>query len=51
MYDEMNQLFAEITTPLKAQELDIDNPKIYKMVFMALTTWTNSEISFLKAVS
>ena len=36
MYDEMNQLFAQVTTPLKAQELDIDNPKIYKMVFMAL---------------
>ncbi len=36
MYDEMNQLFAQITAPLKAQDLDIDNPKIYKMVFMAL---------------
>ena len=36
MYDEMNQLFSQVTTPLKAQELDIDNPKIYKMVFMAL---------------
>jgi len=36
MYDEMNQLFSEITTPLQAQELDIDNPKIYQMTFMAL---------------
>lgn len=38
IYDEMNYLFSEITTPLKAQaqELDIDNPKIYQMTFMAL---------------
>jgi len=36
MYDEMNQLFSEITAPLQAQELDIDNPKIYQMTFMAL---------------
>lgn len=36
MYDEMNRLFAEITVPLQAQDLDIDNPKIYKMTFMAL---------------
>lgn len=36
MYDEMNHLFSEVTTPLKAQELDIDNPKIYQMTFMSL---------------
>jgi hypothetical protein len=36
VYDEMNRLFAEITNPLRAQKLDIDNPAIYKMVFMAL---------------
>jgi Fe-S-cluster containining protein len=36
MYDEINQLFAEITAPLQAQELDIENPKIYQMTFMAL---------------
>ena len=36
MFDEMNQLFAKVTVPLQAQELDIDNSKIYKMVFMAL---------------
>jgi len=27
---------AQVTTPLQAQELDIDNPKIYQMTFMAL---------------
>jgi Fe-S-cluster containining protein len=36
IYDEMNGLFSEITNPLRAQNMDIDNPKIYKMVFMAL---------------
>ena len=36
MYDEMNGLFAKVTAPLQAEELDIDNPQIYKMVFMAL---------------
>jgi len=36
MYDEMNHLFSEVTAPLQAQELDIDNPKIYQMTFMAL---------------
>ena len=36
MYDEMNHLFSEVTTPLQAQELDIDNPKIYQMTFMSL---------------
>jgi len=35
-YDEMNRLFSEITTPLRAQELNIDNPDIAKMTFMAL---------------
>ena len=36
MYDEMNHLFSQVTTPLQAQELDIDNPKIYQMTFMSL---------------
>jgi uncharacterized protein len=36
MYDEMNHLFSEITVPLQAEDLDIDNPKIYRMTFMAL---------------
>lgn len=35
-YDEMNTLFSSITVPLQAQDLDIDNPDIHKMVFMAL---------------
>ena len=35
-YDEMNTLFSTITSPLQAGELDIDNPHIAKMVFMAL---------------
>jgi len=35
-YDEMNRLFSEITTPLRAQEPTIKNPDIAKMVFMAL---------------
>ena len=38
IYDEMNALFAEVTTPLRAEEekLDIDNPKVFQMTFMAL---------------
>ena len=36
MYDEMNHLFSQVTSPLQAQELDIDNPKIYQMTFMSL---------------
>jgi Fe-S-cluster containining protein len=36
IYDEMNALFTQITSPLRAEELDIDNPKIYQMTFMAL---------------
>ena len=36
VYDEMNALFTQVTAPLQAQELDIDNPRIYQMVFMAL---------------
>ncbi len=36
IYDEMNALFTQVTSPLRAEELDIDNPKIYKMTFMAL---------------
>jgi Fe-S-cluster containining protein len=35
-YDEMNGLLSQITTPLMSQELDIDNPKISQMTFMAL---------------
>jgi hypothetical protein len=35
-YDEMNTLLSSLTTPLQAQDLDIDNPEIQKMVFMAL---------------
>jgi Fe-S-cluster containining protein len=36
IYDQMNTLFSQITSPLRAQDFDIDNPKIYQMVFMAL---------------
>ncbi len=36
IYDEMNSLFTEVTSPLRAEDLDIDNPKIYQMTFMAL---------------
>ena len=36
IYDEMNSLFSQVTAPLKAEEQDIDNPQIHKMVFMAL---------------
>jgi len=36
VYDEMNVLFTQVTAPLRAEELDIDNPKIYQMLFMAL---------------
>jgi Fe-S-cluster containining protein len=35
-YDEMNNLFSSVTIPLSAQNLDVDNPQIHKMVFMAL---------------
>jgi len=35
-YDEMNSMFTEIIAPLQAQELDIENPDIQKMVVMAL---------------
>lgn len=35
-YDEMNARFSSVTIPLSAQALDIDNPQIHKMVFMAL---------------
>ena len=35
-YDEMNDLFSEITAPLRVQEPGIENPQISKMVFMAL---------------
>lgn len=36
IYDEMNALFAQVTSPLRTEELDIDNPKVYQMTFMAL---------------
>lgn len=36
IYEQMNTLFTEITSPLQAANLDIDNPKIYQMTFMAL---------------
>lgn len=36
IYEQMNDLFAQVTTPLQATELDIDNPKIYQMTFMSL---------------
>jgi len=35
-YEEMNDQLSSITIPLKAQKLDIDNPKIHQMTFMAL---------------
>ena len=35
-YDEMNALFSGITIPLQSQKIDIDNPQITKMLFMAL---------------
>jgi len=35
-YDEMNTLFTDITAPLQAHEMDIENPQISKMIFMAL---------------
>lgn len=36
IYDEMNSLFAQITSPLRAQEPDIQNPQIRQMIFMSL---------------
>lgn len=35
-YEEINELFSNITISLQAQALDIDNPKIRKMIFMSL---------------
>ena len=35
-YDKMNELLSNITIPLQARDLDIDNPRIGQMVFMAL---------------
>ena len=32
----MNALFAEVTVPLQVRDLDVENPQILKMVFMAL---------------
>ena len=36
IYEEMNRLFSEVISPLRTHDLDIDNPQIYKMMFMAL---------------
>lgn len=36
IYDQMNQLFSELTVPLRSHEMEIENPKIRQMVFMAL---------------
>ena len=35
-YEEMNAFFSGITIPLRSQKMDIDNPQIAKMLFMAL---------------
>ena len=35
-YDESNRLFTSFTLQLQAHQLDIDNPQIAKMTFMAL---------------
>lgn len=35
-YEEMNEHLSSLTIQLQAQELDIDNPKIHQMTFMAL---------------
>ena len=35
-YDDMINQFSEITTPLRVQEINIENPDIANMVFMAL---------------
>ena len=35
-YDEINELFSNITISLQVQNLDVNNPKIAKMIFMAL---------------
>ena len=35
-YDEMNEHFSSLLIQLQAQKLDIDNPKIQQMTFMAL---------------
>jgi hypothetical protein len=36
VYDEMNNLLGQITSPLRAQQPDIDNAQVLKMVFMSL---------------
>jgi Fe-S-cluster containining protein len=36
IYDEINELFSEVTIPLSAMKLDIDNDKVYQMIFMSL---------------
>ncbi len=35
-YDEINKLFTSFTLQLQAHQLDIDNPQVAKMTFMAL---------------
>jgi Fe-S-cluster containining protein len=35
-YDKMNALFSGVTIPLQSQKMDIDNPQVTKMLFMAL---------------
>jgi len=36
LYEEMNDLLTHLTTSIQSWNLDIDNPKIAKMVFMTL---------------
>ena len=36
LYDEMNEYLSSLTIQLKSQEMDIDNPQIQQMTFMAL---------------
>lgn len=36
MYEDMNLVFSEITIPLQARKLDVDNPQITQMIFMTL---------------
>ena len=36
IYDEINRLFSEVTIPLSAEKLDIDNTQINQMIFMAM---------------
>jgi len=36
VYDEINELLTEITIPLNVEKPDIDNDKVYQMIFMCL---------------